>query len=146
MLRADFGESLDFPAESFDVVLSALAMDYVEDWRVVFEEFHRVSRRGGHLVFSVDHPFFRFAEHCGEAYSKTELTEINWRGFEEVVEMPSYRRPLEAMVSPLVGAGFVLERILEPKPTKEFAERDPEGYEKLSRMPVFICFKASKHK
>src|SRR5918912_804330 len=56
--RVDLGKPLDFLADaSFDIVLSALALDYVEDWEQVFREFHRVLRQPGHLIFSVGHPF-----------------------------------------------------------------------------------------
>ena len=37
-----------------------------------------------------------------------------------------------------------LERVLEPRPTRCFRELDPEEYEKLSRMPGFLCFAALK--
>ncbi len=52
VLRADFGQPLDFLEDgTFDLVLSALALDYVRDWGRVFAEFHRVLRRGGIWFF-----------------------------------------------------------------------------------------------
>ncbi len=41
---------------TFDMVVSALMMDYVEDWRTLLLEFFRVLRPGGRLNFSVEHP------------------------------------------------------------------------------------------
>jgi len=42
VVQASLEHSLDFLADgSFDVVLSALAMDYVEDWGAAFGEFYR---------------------------------------------------------------------------------------------------------
>lgn len=94
VLRADLGRPLDFlEEESFDVVLSALALDYVEDWRSVFREFHRVLRRGGVFVFSIEHPFPKYADHAENDYFGTELVRMEWRGFGEPVNVPSYRRP-----------------------------------------------------
>jgi hypothetical protein len=58
--------------------------------------------------------------------------------------VPSYRRPLGAVIEPLLEAGFVLERLLEPTPTQQFERADPENYEKLSRMPGFLCVRATK--
>jgi hypothetical protein len=72
------------------------------------------------------------------------LVESEWRGFGVPVRVPSYRRPLGAMVNPLVEAGFVLERILEPVPTEQFRDREPEAYKALTRRPGFMCVRALK--
>jgi hypothetical protein len=58
--------------------------------------------------------------------------------------MPSYRRPLAALLNPLVEAGFELDRVLEPTPTERFREEAPEDYEELSRQPGFLCVRAAK--
>jgi hypothetical protein len=58
--------------------------------------------------------------------------------------MPSFRRSLSATLSPLVEAGFCLERILEPKPTDEFKKADQKHYEELSQQPCFLCVRARK--
>ena len=146
VLEADLGRPLDFlEDESFDLVLSALALDYVKDWAAVFGEFHRVLRPAGHLVFSVGHPFPDFfIYHNKGSYFQTELVSLEWRGFGVRVCVPSYRRPLSAAINPLLEAGFVLERLLEPVPTEEFRKKAPEDYEELSRRPGFLCIRARK--
>ena len=58
--------------------------------------------------------------------------------------MPSYRRSLEATLNPLMDAGFRLEKIVEPRPTEDFKQADPEGYEKLLLQPSFLCIRARK--
>ena len=58
--------------------------------------------------------------------------------------VPSYRRPLGAMIGPLLDAGFALDRLVEPRPTPAFAREDPADYAKLMRRPGFICFRARK--
>ena len=143
VLRADLGRPLDFLEDAtFDLVLSALALDYVEDWRAVFAEFRRVLRPGGHLVFSVAHPFADFALHNRGDYFETERVALDWTGFGEPVSVPSYRRPLQAVISPLLETGFVLERLLEPTPTERFKDLDPREFERLSRTPGFLCVRA----
>lgn len=145
VLQADFGQPLDFLEDSsFDLVLCALALDYVRDWDETFKEFYRVLRQPGHLVFSVGHPFAEFALHDTGSYFRTELVDYEWRGFGPPVRVPSYRRPLSAMVNPLLEAGFVLERILEPIPTEQFKREAPQDYEELSRRPGFLCVRAMK--
>jgi ubiquinone/menaquinone biosynthesis C-methylase UbiE len=146
--RANLEEPLEWlKDDSFDLVVSALAMDYVEDWRVPLSEFYRVLKPAGKLVFSVEHPTFKFVEYVyqGEAsYFETELVGMEWRGFAESVWMPSYRRSLGAMVDAILGSGFVFAGMLEPQPDERFRAADPEEYERLSRMPGFLCFLGHK--
>ncbi len=146
VLQAALGEPLDFLADAaFDVVLSPLTMDYVEDWRGIFAEFHRVLKVGGHLLFSMEHPYAKYDDHRGTStYFETERVEYRWTGFGQAVQVPSYRRPLSEVLNPLIEAGFTLERILEPRPTEAFRERAPEDYERLSKEPGFMCVRAVK--
>jgi SAM-dependent methyltransferase len=145
-LRADLGRPLDFlPPASFDLLLSALALDYVRDWDALFREFFRVLREGGHVVFSAGHPADEFFDHHPRGnYFEVERVDYAWRGFGPAVQMPYFRRPLGAMLDPLLAAGFVLERLLEPRPVPLFKEYDPSDYEKLMRQPGFICLRARK--
>ena len=101
-------------------------------------------RPGGDFVFSVGHPFFDFQYFGSDRYFDTEAVECAWTGFGGRVTMPSYRRPLGAVLAPLPGAGFQLVRLLEPRPTAEFQRADPAGYAKLIRQPGFLCIKARK--
>lgn len=144
--QADLSKPLTFLDNlSFDVVLCPLVLDYIEDWHGVFAEFYRVLRPQGHIVFSVTHPFFDYNYYKSSSYFETELVGVEWRGFESVrVFMPSFRRSLGATLSPLIEAGFRLEKILEPKPTDEFKKADPKHYEELSRQPCFLCIRAGK--
>lgn len=144
--QADLSKPLSFlDSSSFDVVLSALVLEYIEDWSSTFAEFHRVLRPSGNLVVSVTHPFFDYLYFKSNNYYETELVGSEWRGFDKVrVYMPSFRRSLGATLNPLIEAGFCLERILEPKPTNEFKEADPKHDEELSRQPCFLCIRAKK--
>jgi SAM-dependent methyltransferase len=144
--QADLGAPLDFlNAASYDVIVSALVLDYVEDWGSLFREFFRLLRQPGHLVFSVGHPFDEFFDHHPSGnYFDVERVEMTWRGFGPPVAVPYFRRPLGAMLDPLLAAGFVLDRLVEPRPVPEFKEHDPADYAKLSRTPGFLCIRARK--
>jgi SAM-dependent methyltransferase len=146
--QADLSKGLAFlDVASFDVVLSPLVLDYVEDWRPVFAEFNRLLRAGGRLVFSVGHPFFDFTYFKSNNYFVTEQVSTEWRGFRPVrVQMPSFRRSLSEILNPLIESGFHVETILEPKPTQEFKAADPRHYEELSQQPCFICIRARKER
>lgn len=128
---------------SVDLVLAALVLDYVEDWRPVFREFRRVLKSDGYLVFSVGHPAMDYVLGRGvDDYFKVERTEMTWTGFGRPQVMPSYRRPLMDMTESLHEAGFTVERLIETRPTEDYRRADPEGYEKVSRRPSFVCFRA----
>ena len=144
--QADLSKPLTFlGSASFDVVLSPLTMEYIEDWGSTFGEFHRVLRPGGYFILSVTHPFFDYTYFQSKNYFETELVGSEWRGFGTVkVHMPSFRRSLEATINPLIESGFRLERILEPRPTEKFKEADPKDYEELLERPCFLCIRARK--
>lgn len=144
--QTDLSKPLDFlDSSAFDVILSPLVLDYVEDWNKVFAEFYRILRPAGHFVFSVQHPFFEYIYFKSEKYFEVELVRCEWRGFDKVrVEMPSYRRPLNKLLNPLFEAGFQIEQIIEPLPTEEFRKSDPKHYKELSQFPAFICVRARK--
>jgi len=146
IVLADLGRPLDFlEADSFDLVVSSLALDYVENWEPVFKEFFRVLHRPGHFVFSAGHPSDEFYDHHDSGnYFDVEQVEIVRRGFGTPITVPYYRRPLSGMLDPLLGAGFTLQRVLEPRPVEEFKELDPNDYRKLMKQPGFICFRAAK--
>jgi len=146
ILQADFGQPLSFlESESLDVIVSGLALDYLKDWTPTFAEFFRLLKADGVFVFSVSHPADEFFEHHPNGnYFDTEQVQMIWSFTGAKVSVPYYRRPLTAMIDPLLEAGFILDKLIEPKPTPEFKEQDPLDYEKLMRSPGFICFRARK--
>ncbi len=144
VLLANLESPLDFLNDaSFDVIVAPLVMDYVKDWDPPFREFHRVLKAGGCLVFSMEHPYGKFYIHRETGnYFNVELVEYTWRGFGKPVVVPSYRRPLNGVINPLLKAGFTLDQVLEPLPTQEFRLVDPDEYEELIRDPGFMCIRA----
>jgi SAM-dependent methyltransferase len=141
--QADLGEALDFDDDSFDGVVSALALGYLEDWESLFAEFARILRPGGFVVFSTGHPLDQFPlDEGGEPADAENYFEIERLTREWDVPVPYYRRPFSAVVNPVLENGFRLESVVEPQPTAEFRARLPERYEKESRYPVFLCVRA----
>lgn len=144
--EADLNKPLTFLDSScFDVVLSPLVLEYIEDWNNTLAEFYRVLRPAGLLICSVNHPFFDYTYYKSNNYFETELVGSEWRGFKPVrVYVPSFRRSLGETLNPISEAGFSLERIIEPRPTDEFRVADPKHYEELSQFPGFLCIRARK--
>jgi SAM-dependent methyltransferase len=146
VLLANLEAPLDFLEDaSFDIIIAPLVMDYVKDWVPTFREFHRGLKEGGILVFSIEHPYAKYDDHRETSiYFNVERVEYTWRGFGKPVRVPSYRRPLNEVINPLIETGFTLDRILEPQPIAEFKQADPEEYEQLMRSPGFMCVRAVK--
>ncbi|MFB3895630.1 MAG: class I SAM-dependent methyltransferase [bacterium] len=147
---ADLNQPLSFIEKaSFDIVICPLVMDYIRNLKPMFQEFYRILRSPGILVFSDGHPFndFLYFQKRGKnvTYLSTELVGCEWHGFGKSVYVPWYRRPISAVLNPLIAVGFRIDRILEPKPTKQFKRALPEDYRELKHAPpVFICIRAIK--
>ena len=139
---ADLGSQLPFQDGSFDGIVSSLAFHYVADWDPLFRELHRVLGPDGWIVCSVQHPFADFAEYDdAENYHAVERVSATWNSFGERVEVPTYRRPLSAMLEPARRVGFTLDRLVEPTPTDAFRRADPETYAYEATHPNFLCLR-----
>jgi hypothetical protein len=53
----------------------------------------------------------------------------------------AWRRPLAAACDEFLRAGFLIEKLVEPRPVPEMASRDPESYARLERAPAFIAIR-----
>ncbi|MET2827166.1 class I SAM-dependent DNA methyltransferase [Mesorhizobium shangrilense] len=147
--EGDMSKPLDWIADgSVDGVLCSLALDYVENLQPVFAEFHRVSRPGGWLVFSMGHPMRDWADvrtRGRKTYFETNRWGMYWSGFGEPNPyVESYRRPLGDILNGLAGTGWTLDRFVEPHPVPEMEAVDPRHFAELSLAPAFICVRARK--
>ncbi|MFN8309834.1 MAG: class I SAM-dependent methyltransferase [Chitinophagales bacterium] len=127
---------------SQDVVLCALALHYLKNWNDTIREFHRVLKKDGQLVISIEHPFFEYNYFQSKAYFNVEQVKCTWRGFGAPVDVPSYRRPLQECMLPLTENGFYIDRLVEPLPTAEFEKADPKHFKELNEFPSFLCIRA----
>ncbi len=150
--QANLEEPLDFLSDkTVDLVFSSLVLDYVKDWDSLFAEFSRILRDDGYFIFSTEHPFSKFTykdhprcEVLPKNYFETEYVEFTWTGFGKAILVPSYRRPLGTFFECLHTAGFCVEKLIEPRPTEDFKRQNPDGYQKASRNPSFLCIRARK--
>ncbi len=130
---------------TFDTVVCALAMHYIQDWNATIKEFYRVLKPGGELVISIEHPFFEYHYFASEHYFDTEAVKCTWNGFGDPIEIHSYRRSLQECIYPLTTNGFYIETLLEPKPVAAFEVLDPKHYKELNAFPAFMCIKAIRN-
>jgi ubiquinone/menaquinone biosynthesis C-methylase UbiE len=131
-------------SNSCDIVLCALALQYIQDWSPAINEFYRVLKSNGLLVLSIEHPFYDFNFFKSKSYFEVENVKCTWKGFGQPVEVNSFRRPLNECISPLTEGGFYIDKLIEPKPTTEFERLDPKHFKELNEFPVFMCIRAVK--
>ncbi|HNY13473.1 MAG TPA: methyltransferase domain-containing protein [Candidatus Wallbacteria bacterium] len=128
-----------------DIIVASLIMHYIKDWAATFLEFHRILKKDGSLIFSIHHPINDYLLFNKKGYFETELIEDEWKGFAGgPLKVKYYVRPMGGVMSPLVEAGFKIDKFLEPRPVPECREKYPKTFEKLSKEPGFLLIRAQK--
>jgi SAM-dependent methyltransferase len=127
------------PDGSVDLVLFALALEYVDDRVFALRELRRVLRPGGALVLSRQHPTGDWLRHGGD-YFEARVIEETWsRGW----RVRYWLAPLERSCAELYDAGFLIERLVEPRPTLAAQAIDAQRYARLSSEPTgFLAIRA----
>ena len=121
---------------SHDLVILALVLHHLDDRVAALRELHRVLTPQGRLLVSTTHPTSDWLL-SGGSYFATELLDDTWqRGW----QVRWWRQPLERWCAEFADAGFVIERLLEPQPAAEMADRFPDVHAKLSSEPGFMLF------
>lgn len=145
-LQLDLTQPMEpfFSDGTFDLINAPLCLDYIEDWRTLFRQFHRVLDTAGLFLFSCGHPAFDAEYFRTEQYFSVEPASSVWTGFGNPVEVPCYRRSMEEVIMPVLDSGFRLIRLHEPLPTEQFRKADPVRYQRLMHRPGFLCVVAQK--
>lgn len=143
-------EDLDFPDESFDVVLSSLAFHYVQDFGALAARIARWVRPGGHFVFSVEHPVFTAYGTQDWYYDQNgkilhfPVDNYYYEGRREAVflgeKVIKYHRTLTTYLNTLLINGFELQHVVEPQPPAEMLHL--EGMKDEMRRPMMLLVAA----
>jgi ubiquinone/menaquinone biosynthesis C-methylase UbiE/ADP-ribose pyrophosphatase YjhB (NUDIX family) len=135
-----------------DLALSNHALNYVERIDRALAEAYRVLRPGAPFVMSLAHPF----DACLEGTPPYGVTKSYWqRELDWQWDFPkanvsarlrSWYCPIGEWLALLTGAGFRIERVLEPKPTEEAKNVWDRGYslDKMRLIPANLIIKAVK--
>jgi ubiquinone/menaquinone biosynthesis C-methylase UbiE len=143
-------EKTPFKNSEFDVVASGLMLHYLKDLRPAFREVSRILKKDGTFVFSLTHPIAEFSERLVingknmfvlQPYFNNDS--YSWPMMDGM-KLIYYHHTLENIINTLNDCGFVVERLIETQPTKEFKKYDAKMYDRNSKFPSFMVVKVRK--
>ncbi|MDY4611545.1 MAG: class I SAM-dependent methyltransferase [Sphaerochaetaceae bacterium] len=146
-------EDIDFPQDSFDIVLSSLAFHYIVSFEDICRKVNHCLVDGGAFVFSVEHPVFT-AYGTQDWYYDDGGNILHWpvdRYFSEGFrtanflgeQVGKYHKTLTTYVDGLLTNGFRLTRLVEPQPDTTMLHTIPRMEDELRR-PMMLLIAAEK--
>lgn len=126
--------------ESFDLALMALVIHHIDNRAQALSEIFRVLRPGGHLFVSTTHPTNDWQNSGGGYFDRVEIEET----WQDDWHVRYWKQPLSDWCAEFATAGFLIERLLEPRPSPSMAEAHPVVFRHLSDNPGFIAFSLLK--
>ena len=135
--RASLEDDLEWIEDgSQDLVIMALVLAHLDDRVRALRNLARVLTLDGRLIISTTHPTTDWLRLGGGYFEVSKVDETWAQGW----RVRSWRQPLERWCAEFAEGGFVIERLVEPRPIPEMADPYPEYFEKLNQEPGFIAF------
>lgn len=138
-------ESFDIGSNTFDIILSSMALHYIKDINAVFKAVFNGLKNTGQFIFSIEHPVCTACQKGWitvegkdywmlSNYSSEGLRLQNW--FVEGVQ--KYHRKVSSIIESLMSCGFMLTNIKEPYPSKACLEKRNDLALHLERPPLLV--------
>ena len=136
---------------TFDVVLTNVVIDDVDDFGGALGELFRLLRPGGIYVQATVHPCFGtpvagwvrepegdlLYRKVDQYYLEGSTGLVHWPDGAGMEPTVSYFRTLSVYFNALVGSGFAVDQMVEPRPSPEAVEEYPGVADEL-RVPNFL--------
>lgn len=143
-------EDWDFPRESYDLVISRLALHYLEDLQKVVQQIHHSLKPGGHFIFSVQHPILTSSINNPEGEQKRSSWLVDdyfkignrtekWMG-KDVIK---YHRTIEEYFRIINDCGYRVSTLKECTPQRKYFTSEEE-YLRRMRVPVILLMSCEK--
>lgn len=148
-------EDFDWPAAAFDLVISNLALHYVEELDGVYAGIFRALRPGGIFAMNIEHPVFTSG--VNEDWHRSGSGKIlHWPvdnyfypGARDTLfagcEVKKQHHTLSQILGGLLRAGFTLTAVEEARPSPEALRTLPEMADEMRR-PMMLLVRAEKRK
>ena len=147
--------NIDTLDEKFDLVVSSLAIHYIEDYDGLCKKVYNLLNEGGRFIFSIGHPMDNcvllngYPENFVEINNKKYylISDYNNEGkrvshwFVDGVE--TYYRNVSHLINGLIDAGFKIEHVTESYATEEAIKINPKFIDQKDHS-YFIFFKCRK--
>lgn len=166
-VRSDASRLAKASGNGFDLVFANMSLMDMEDAEGAISEVSRVLKERGRFVASISHPCFDNGSSSGwvmekviggsarvyrriRRYRELVSEEFPWKtGEGEKRYTRGFHRPLSWYSAALRSHGFVISRLEEPMPTKEFLEEESKGQMDLDapgflEVPLHLVFEAVK--
>jgi 2-polyprenyl-3-methyl-5-hydroxy-6-metoxy-1,4-benzoquinol methylase len=147
-------EEVAFPPARFDLIVSSLALHYVDDYAGLITRIAGWLAPGGVLVYSTEHPIFT-ARLPDDGWVLDDAgRRIRW-GLDRYADegardetwfVPGVRkvhRMLATLINGLLDAALVVERVVEPIPSEQWLKAHPLARDERRR-PMFLLVRARK--
>jgi SAM-dependent methyltransferase len=146
-------EEISFLAGTFDVVISSLALHYVERFDLACRAVHHCLSTTGAFVLSVEHPIFtaraeqdwchgpdgRRLHWPVDHYQQEGPRQTSWLAD----DVRKHHRTVATYLNTLIDAGFQVARLAEPQPPDAMLGAHPDAPDELRR-PMFLLILAVK--
>ncbi|MBL8150800.1 MAG: class I SAM-dependent methyltransferase [Blastocatellia bacterium] len=158
-LQHDITKPLPFQNAEFDLIVSTTALHYVEDLAAFFQECSRLLKPSGNLILSLLHPISTgLFPTVDQDYRDSRCWDLKYFSSKRRRYFPPwssvdpdssedalqcYHHTLQDYLQPLL-AHFKLLVISEPRPDRDFAERNPERYFYSNSQPLFLIIHAKR--
>lgn len=138
------------PEDTFDLVISSLALHYISDLSLILKKVHKSLKPGGRFIFSVEHPVITSSNSAlkGSAVRQAWIVDDYFKRGERLVEwmgdsVTKYHRTIEDFLNELTSAGFNLQKLRESEPPRK-CFNDEALWVRRSRIPLFLIIEGLK--
>ncbi|MGH6836918.1 MAG: class I SAM-dependent methyltransferase [Methylocella sp.] len=140
-------DTLVLPAGSFGFAYSSLTFHYVSDFRRLTKDVYNSLVSGSRFVFTIEHPIYMAPAHPGwmvdehgqktwpvDGYSVEGERRTDWLA-KGVVK---HHRTIGTTLNTLIDIGFVVDRVIEWRPTPEQIRQQPDLDAEKERPMILI--------
>lgn len=143
-------EAYEYPEKTWDIVISNLALHYIEDIEQIFQKVHRTLKPQGVFLLNIEHPVYTSGVEQDWVYSEDGKPQY-WpvdRYFTSGerkthflgCEVTKQHHTLTQILMGLLNQGFELQCVEEAQPPQEMM--DIPGMEDELRRPMMLLIKA----